>query len=68
MIQEIIVGIILLFVAVWLMRRIYRTITSAEKHPCSTCSTPCKLKDEIHKHKGKMNKKCNFNEEKVPKN
>lgn len=68
MIQEIIVGVILLLVALWLMRRLYRMLTQHDAHPCSTCSTPCKLKDEIHKNKGKKNKKCTFYEENMPKN
>lgn len=68
MIQEIIVAIILLLVAVWLMRRIYNMLHSEGSHPCNTCTTPCKLKDEIHKNKGKRNKKCMMSEEKMPKN
>lgn len=68
MIQKIIVGIILLSVAIWLMRRIYNTITFKGSHSCDTCTNPCKLKDEIHKKQGKRNKKCIMNEENVPKN
>ncbi|MDM8145966.1 hypothetical protein QUW02_08555 [Bacteroides eggerthii] len=68
MIQEIIVAIILLSAAIWVMRRIYKMITTTDAHPCHTCSTPCKLKDEMHKIKGKSNKKCTMSKENVPKN
>lgn len=68
MIQEIVVGIILLIVVFWLIRRLIRTMSGQETHACSTCTTPCKLKDEIIKNKGKGNKKCALSKENVPEN
>ncbi len=68
MIQEIIVIIILLLAAAWLMRRIYHTLVKQDTHPCDTCTTPCKLKNEIHKNKRKRNKKCTIDKENMPKN
>lgn len=68
MTQEIIVGIILLTVVAWLIRRMIRTINGQETHPCSTCPTPCKLKDEINKNKKKKSKKCTLSKENMPKN
>lgn len=58
MIQEIIVGIVLVCVALWLIRRMMGTMRGKNTHPCNTCSTPCKLKDEINRNKGKGSKKC----------
>lgn len=68
MLQEIIVGIILTGVAVWLLIRVRRSLFQTSQNPCATCATPCKLKDEINKKAHGKKEKCTLAEEKRQKN
>lgn len=68
MYQEIIVAIILTVTAVWLARKGLRYIHGKSESPCESCTTPCKLKDEIALNKKNIRKKCPSDKENRAKN